>query len=205
MSNIQVFARQGDDALSSDPNIGVDLDGVMADFNDLFLRQINQKFGTEWQKHHITEYDYHKCILIQESEVYQHFDEMVVDGSYAELLQMPGAQLANMLPGRVNLVTNRMAATKDDTLKWLDKHGIFHFETLTFVKGSKRQAFEHFGSFDYFIEDSLKNALDVAPLVKEIVFLIDHPYNQADSLPANIMRVTGWTEIMNYFISKYVD
>jgi uncharacterized HAD superfamily protein len=50
-----------------------------------------------------------------------------------------------------------------------------------------------------FVEDTLSNALKLAN-VCQIVFLLDHPYNQAapGSLPTNVVRVKSWNEIYGW-------
>jgi uncharacterized HAD superfamily protein len=166
------------------PLIGVDMDGVLANFNDFFLKRINNLLGTAHLPEHITAYDYHDCIPIEREFVYEVFDEMAVDGSYNELESIPGYWSIENLPGHVRLVTNRQARCQDATIAWLKRHDIWRHEDIVFVVGAKSQV----GEFDYFIEDSLKNALDMSPLCG-VVYLVDCPYNQADDLPANIVRV----------------
>jgi uncharacterized HAD superfamily protein len=185
------------------PLIGVDLDGVLVDFNEAFLNCINNKNATNWAKHHVTHYDYQYCIGIEEKEVYETFANMASDGSYARLNPMPLHRLVNLLPGRVHLVTHRVATLQADTRSWLNEHKVHKYEKLVHVVGSKANYIRsEYGRFNYFIEDSLKNALDVSE-VCDTVFLVDHPYNQADSLPSNVIRVHSWTEILEHFITQY--
>jgi hypothetical protein len=164
---------------------------VVADFNEAFLAKVNAIHGTDWKHHHVTDYGYGPLGLGREA-VYRYFDEMIADGCYATLSALPQHDLVNMLPGNVRLVTSRLASTQDQTLEWLAAHGIFRWESLTFVVGPKSQL----GGFDYFIEDCLANVIDLSPVVRERIFLIDHPYNQCDDLPENVTRVKDWTEIL---------
>lgn len=48
-----------------------------------------------------------------------------------------------------------------------------------------------------FIEDDLTKAKRLSNFC-EVVFLIDHPYNQAESLPKNLIRVRSWREIQDH-------
>lgn len=182
--------------------IGVDIDGVLADFNSAFIGKVNKKFGTDWKTHDVREYSYQNCIGLSFDEVEGVFSEMKDDDSYAELTKMPMADLINFLPGRVQLVTNREPILKLKTLDWLERHGIYNYENLLFIEGNKSKSSEVLGlEFDYFIEDSLKNALDMSTCCKK-VFLIDHPYNNSAILPENIVRVDGWRSILNVFIDS---
>jgi hypothetical protein len=46
----------------------------------------------------------------------------------------------------------------------------------------------------YFVEDDAIKAQKLA-YICDIVFLIDHPYNQNSNLPSNVIRVNSWNEI----------
>lgn len=50
---------------------------------------------------------------------------------------------------------------------------------------------------EIFIEDTLENAIKLS-MYCDIVFLIDHPYNQTSEIPYNIVRVNNWEEIYDY-------
>jgi len=52
------------------------------------------------------------------------------------------------------------------------------------------------GKVRVFVEDDLNNALKLGGIC-DIVFLFDHPYNQAAELPKNVMRVTSGQDIWN--------
>lgn len=55
----------------------------------------------------------------------------------------------------------------------------------------------------FFIEDDMGKARKLSTIC-EVVFLIDHPYNQTDteSLPPNVVRVTDWREIGDYVFGE---
>lgn len=187
--------------LIQSPTWGVDLDGVLVNFNSGFLERVNAANGTAWKEHDVTDYHYSPLGMSREERI-AHFDGMVEDGSYAKLAPLPFCHLMNLLPGNIHLITSRVKATHQATLDWLVQHEIHNWETLSFVVGQKSQMVVSGGvpDLDYFIEDCLDNVFDLAPFIRRKIFLIDQPYNQCEDLPANVERVTDWHQIINYFV-----
>ena len=98
------------------------------------------------------------------------------------------------------------------TRKWLSLHG-FVFDRLIVEKGNtdtpdprfltrNRFIISKSRNIRIFVEDDLAKAKRLADIC-EVVFLIDHPYNQLDGggLPKNIRRVKSWQEIYQFFRS----
>jgi uncharacterized HAD superfamily protein len=93
------------------------------------------------------------------------------------------------------------------TRAWLKKHGI-PYNGLLIEKGNvhttdrrirvrNRFTVSERKEIRIFIEDDLFKARKLATIC-EIVFLLDHPYNQADDLPKNMIRVKTWKDIYEY-------
>jgi uncharacterized HAD superfamily protein len=91
------------------------------------------------------------------------------------------------------------------TKVWLQEHS-FQYDKVMIEKGNKAGPSRHtvnrfytcrMKSIGYFVEDDLSNAKKLA-FICDVVFLIDHPYNQADQLPANVIRVRSWDEILRH-------
>lgn len=91
------------------------------------------------------------------------------------------------------------------TRGWLDKYG-FKYDALMIEKGSEdvadpaMEVHNRFyacrtHSIRYFVEDDLVKAKKLA-YICDVVFLIDQPYNRCGDLPKNIVRVSGWEEIL---------
>jgi uncharacterized HAD superfamily protein len=177
-------------ASKTSPVIGVDIDGVLGDFNLAFLNRLNGLDGTSWTKDDVTAYDYQECIGIELPRVLAIFEAMVQEGDYALLEPLEGIHLIDELPGKVRLITNRWDTCSKDTLAWLEANNVFRHEDLVFVTGKKSVL----GPFDYFVEDAPKNAIDLAA-VSGVVFLIDHPYNRGIEYPENVIRVKDWHDV----------
>jgi uncharacterized HAD superfamily protein len=93
------------------------------------------------------------------------------------------------------------------TKAWLNEHG-FQYDKIMIEKGSEDAADPsshiinrfyacRMKKVKYFVEDDLVKAKKLA-FICDVVFLFDHPYNQADQLPANVIRVQSWDEILRY-------
>jgi uncharacterized HAD superfamily protein len=93
------------------------------------------------------------------------------------------------------------------TRDWLVDHG-FEFDELIVEKGNVHTVDPRFKVHNrfvisqrreirVFVEDDLFKAKKLANIC-ELVFLPDHPYNQASGLPNNIVRVHSWDEIYRY-------
>jgi uncharacterized HAD superfamily protein len=98
------------------------------------------------------------------------------------------------------------------TKEWLQRHG-FKYDGLVIERGKTQAWIPRIATRNRFIaatkknirvfvEDNLQNAKKLADACS-IVFLIDHPYNKADSrqLAKNIIRVKTWGEIYEFLRS----
>jgi hypothetical protein len=90
------------------------------------------------------------------------------------------------------------------TRRWLKAHGMDRFP-LTVEKGRRtrwplrvrqrnRFAEARNGRFHIFIEDDPRNAARLAQLC-DIVLLVEQPYNCEQTLPRNVIRVSGWDQV----------
>lgn len=97
------------------------------------------------------------------------------------------------------------------TENWLRRHG-FEFDKLFIEAGNvhttdnKMRDMNRFTmcvrhEVRIFVEDDLFKAIKLANIC-EIVFLIDHPYNQTENLPRNVIRVFSWQEIYEFIRQK---
>ncbi len=100
-------------------------------------------------------------------------------------------------------------AIRRHTLRWLRKNGIM-FNKLYVERGDvhssepvsrAKNRFEvaRRREIRLFVEDDLVKAAKLADIC-DIVFLIDHPYNQPGdrAIPHNLIRVSSWQEIYSY-------
>ena len=104
----------------------------------------------------------------------------------------------------LHLVTSRPGAIEKDTKTWIENHFPGKFKNLHHAynshihkPGSKKLKWEickEIGA-EILIDDFLTNALSCAENGIS-VFLMDNPWNQTEDLPANVIRVKSWKEIL---------
>jgi uncharacterized HAD superfamily protein len=91
------------------------------------------------------------------------------------------------------------------TRAWLQEHSFPYDKVLiekrcnagTSKRANNRIQVARTNSIRCFVEDDLSNARKLA-FICDVVFLVDHPYNQANQLPANVIRVRSWDEILRH-------
>ena len=174
--------------------IGIDIDGVTADFVTPFLPVLEEALGRPVHYEDITAY------LFQEALGYS--DEMEVHvraeidrrDLLRDLPEIPGALEAIRRLARrhdVHFITARPGEKWGGvTREWLDCRG-FPYTSLRFREGRKADASE---GFDLFVDDYLENALDL--VAQDIhVCLYDQPWNRVPDLPSGCTRVRSWREV----------
>lgn len=174
--------------------IGIDIDGVTADFVTLFLPALREVLGRVVRYEEITTYRF--------QDAFGYSDEvearLQVEIDRRDLLRrlpvVPGAREAIRRLGQaheVHFVTARPEARWGEaTRDWLESRG-FSNASLRFREGRKAEASE---GFDLFVEDHLETALDLVTQ-KIHVCLYDHPWNQTAELPKACTRVRSWQEV----------
>jgi uncharacterized HAD superfamily protein len=174
--------------------IGIDIDGVTADFVTPFLPVLRRILSRDVRYEDITTYRFQDAFGFgEEVELHTQAEIDRLD-LLRHLPQVPGAlEIINRLSvaHEVHFVTARPgdrwgSVTKD----WLGACG-FVYRSVMFREGRKAEVAD---GFSVFVEDKLETALELAD-VGIHVFLFDRPWNQAEGLPENCVRVSSWQEI----------
>lgn len=116
-------------------------------------------------------------------------------------------------PGHLGRLWNRFlewsrrTAMTNITKRWLGQHGIVHDHLVVergnvYVADPRSHGRNRFRIAEHedirvFVEDDLGKARKLADIC-DVVYLIDHPYNQTNLLPNNIIRVKDWIEIKQH-------
>jgi uncharacterized HAD superfamily protein len=181
--------------------IGVDIDGVLANSGFTIIEKVNELHGLELSQDMIKDYWYnneeikHAKDLINQTWRNSHEGEILVGSPL-----ISNAQLFNMLPGDVELITHRDKNNMVATYKWLYKHDLYNYNNLIFAVGPKSQ----YGPWDYFVEDCMDNVHDLQHHVTKNIFVINHPYNINIDAPDKAIRVDSWEEIIDFFKKELI-
>jgi uncharacterized HAD superfamily protein len=184
--------------------IGIDLDDTISNSRDIMVQFHNKLNKSDFSVNDIKKYNLWDNwggtleTTIKELEKFHHSD-------YANNIKpLAGAKevLENLKKNNeLYIITARANSIKKDTEEWIEKYfpNIFSkiYFTNEFSHGvseiTKKKICDNL-DIDIYIEDNLEFALECAEPNRK-VFLIDHPWNQTDKLPANIKRVKSWKEI----------
>jgi len=98
-------------------------------------------------------------------------------------------------------ITARPKSTKDTTIEWLDRHG-FPSAKLINVRDSKVPAVSR-EKVDYFIEDRLEYANDIAAEGTSVILLDVYMRKWKRNLGDNIKLVYNWNEVMDIILEDY--
>ena len=175
-------------------NIGVDIDGVIANTLPLLVKELNNFFGREFKIEEIYDYDIGKVYNKNREEVAS-FIAARENVMVSEPEPVPGAvEYVNKLKARARLylISARVAKLRHQTEQWLLKHG-FKWDELILLGSHEKAETCHKLKLKYFIEDSLDNASQISSAGIPVI-LLDAPYNQG-SLPCLVSRCRTWQEV----------
>lgn len=187
--------------------IGVDIDGVLADFTKSFNALVRAEFGIELPYPAPT-WQWHREGGVTKQQDNQLWNIIKTTHFWATLVPMPGAidaiarldQLSH--DGHdVYFITSRPGKlAKFHTEWWLKAYGM-NFPTVL-VTSDKGPVVKGLG-LDIFIDDKPENNLEVLEAVgrspKVHVFLVDAPYNQwADNPSVYGVRIHSLGEVFDY-------
>lgn len=170
--------------------IGVDIDGVIADFVAAFLPELNRICACS--RDQIVSHDFRNNVYMDEESYKTLWEDLVDDGRiYEKLVPVGGAQnaLRDLAENHeILVISSRSGNSREATEAWLRKYGI-PFARLEVGK-SKREKVDMMARCDLVLEDELDIARMVAARGVPVI-LFDYPWNQVGD---RIRRVKGWEE-----------
>ncbi len=197
--------------------IGVDIDGVLNKHEETFVEICNQLNKTSLKVTDITSLPVHyteKISLAQEQNVFktkEYWERQIPEDNVEHYLIQ---EIKNKYGYKPYIFTLRdwnvcqnisgekvSYNIKRETKKWLKKIGI-KYKKIRFEKGNVDRPvslfhLKYWTRFHFFVEDNTVNAEKLSHIC-EYVFLLNHNYNQDDSLPYNVIRVSNWKEIYEW-------
>lgn len=172
--------------------IGVDIDGVVANFVAAFIPLVRKRFGLVVREQDIYVHDLYLVLGIRPDQAM----ELIRETIRCDLEPYPGAAqgLARLRQKHhVTLVTARPPDMMDITKEWLARRDIPHDQLLHFEEGAKH---ENQYAFDVFIDDHLREAFGFINKVPHII-IFDHPWNRTFNLGGLLKRARNWREVVS--------
>lgn len=189
--------------------IGFDIDGVVLDFNNLFLDVAKNEFNIlkNVTPNDVTSYNYWDCLNISKKEALKLINNILENPCKYKIKAVTGATEAlTELSKYINLlfVTARPCSCMEQTKKLVYKT-LFNINKnkIKIVHSSdndKSDILKNFG-VEYFVDDRLKNCRDINRNgIKALLF--NHPWNQSNE---PFFRINGWKEISNFIFKNILD
>lgn len=182
--------------------IGIDIDGVIADFVKKFLEFYNKKTGNNFSTENWVTYNFWDFIPITKEEGKKLMDEFYSLEDFDEIPLIEGSKEAIHELSKQNqiyIITARPLRWGEKTKKFFDKHfsgkqiNLIHSRDKEDKTVYKREICNNWG-INLLIEDCGDIALQCAERGIQ-VFLLNSLYNQNIS-HKNITRVKNWNEIL---------
>lgn len=181
--------------------IGVDIDGVIADSLNTWVRELNRHFAQDKKLEDIVFYQFEKIYNVSWEEMDRFFrtNQELLLTNLAPVEQ--AAEILRRLKDDhdLMLITARPEQYRYLTEKWLREHGIV-YDNLVMTNFGDKSCHCKSMDIEIFIEDSLENALSIYQAGIPVI-LFDAPYNQGP-LPKGMLRKKNWQEIYQALINR---
>jgi uncharacterized HAD superfamily protein len=193
-------------------NIGIDLDGVLADTMTMINEYYNTGHGTNFILDDYRQFELRETWKCTREDALKKIDEFFFSDYFKTVIPVSGAvEGINALSGghKLFVITARPGHVQEETRNWLSRHYGNKFSGIFFTNEwrhensgprSKQEMCSELG-IDVLIEDSLENAMACnSDGIK--IFLLDRPWNRTEEeIPANIIRAYSWDEIVELLVS----
>lgn len=188
--------------------VGVDIDGVLADFNDSFIKRIIDVTGKDLfppRPFAIPTWDYPEVFGYSTEEIARVWVDIKTDPMFWSLLP-PYPETRRVLDRLAMLqqehdadlyfITARPGKTaKRQTEQWLVRYSWMQMLRPTVLISSLKGRCASALDLDVYIDDRCENARDVASTSLARSFLLDRPWNQSHVHPC-VIRVNSVLDFM---------
>ena len=184
-------------------NVGVDLDGVIADIVTQLVRFSRSKYDLRLVPSEFRSENIETCTPIKTEQLRKLFSEpkffqtmRAIQGARRSLMQLIAAGYA------VHIVTDRFwyPQIQDDTRKWLSNR-LIRVSSLVFARKTEKQSVARNLEIGWFIEDQRSNANLLSEVCR--VLLIDQPYNQG-LLASDVLRVKTLQQAVDAVVHNFI-
>lgn len=185
--------------------IGFDCDEVLARYIDSFVEFHNTAYGTSLTMASFSTYSLERTLGIPLAEETRRLAEFHESRYFGEILPYSDAvETISELKGRgLVVVTSRQEEIIAATHGWVERHFSTAFQSVHFARyhgaperPTKVEICQQRDVTDI-VEDSLEHALACAAAGVR-VFLVDKPWNKADTLPDSVIRIHSLREMREY-------
>jgi len=187
--------------------IAVDVDGVILNSIQLFIRHYNQTHKTHYTKDDITQWDFFEDWNMSEKEFYSTFYMLYENEEAPPLIDDHIPEYLRKLNSthKVDIVSARNPRFKRSLQQKLKKEGICQKEQYNnlIVVNEKPHNLKITLNYDIYIDDNLNLIPFLVAYPQKTLLLFHQPWNAHILLQSrNIIRVHNWLEVISYI--KYL-
>ena len=189
-----------------DKIVGVDIDGVLADYPRSFVDFINEELGTNYTMDMVDSYDIYECLGIPTEVGVKLKDKYRQSGRKRFIPVCEGAK--EMLQWmrdqgyKIMLLTARpydkYKRIFADTMEWLEKNNL-PYDSILFDEDKEERLLKEFGrdKIEFFIDDVVSNTNTISRLGVPC-YLITRPYNVGKELAEGVIRIDELKGVENH-------
>ncbi|MGM5481768.1 MAG: 5' nucleotidase, NT5C type [Nanobdellota archaeon] len=192
-------------------NIAVDVDEVLANFLEQFLSFQEEHYGRRLAPKDCSSYYFRELFNISEEDEIKQIYEFYETQYFQDIKPLPDSQESlkklKEQGHKLFIITARQNRVAKETRQWLDRYFPDMFEDVFITNEAGFKEEHHEKKVDVckrinanvIVEDSLPNAIDVLKADMKAV-LMDKPWNQTDSDPEGLHRVSSWSEALSILL-----
>jgi len=188
--------------------VGLDIDGVVADFLSPFLRVVEKKIGNgPIPAESITDFNFKEHPYLTEEAVWKCMEEVSHDPAFwrdlSPLISPEEWQRLEALSdqGKLVFLTHRYERDTYSICQvssdWLKKHGISR-PVIYFTQEPKGDLVQNLG-VSLFVDDRYENCADVATKTGATVLMPHRTYNQSFEHP-RVKRIRNFNELFDHLL-----
>lgn len=182
--------------------IAIDLDDTVWDFQSVFFKFWNEKFGTSYNIKNLSVYPLEDLFKISHSELEDFLDEFELYSDFKKLPIIEGARKAIKKlkeSHEIFFITARPPKRRASTEECFTYHfgeldKIYFLGEPKFLKFKTKGELCNFFGADILIDDNIENLKSCSTFTIE-PFLFNHYWNQNNS-DKRIKRVNNWKEVL---------
>jgi uncharacterized HAD superfamily protein len=181
--------------------LGFDIDGVVANFNEVFRQVVLDKTGID--TNHLDQSRFELKIPGQSQEEITAMVNESINRFVFEMQPYPGAveaiwRLWDQTREPINFITARKLITEEATKRWLDEYIIAPYTLANNIRSAEKAEYLKEHGYTHYIDDRYRTVQQVKEHVP-YTFLMDRPWNQREAV--GVYRVFD----LNDYVTEYLN
>lgn len=182
--------------------IGVDLDGVVADFCYSFSHKCNELYGSEMltETDQIISWDFKEILKLNQSQIDKAFEEIDKSRTFWRALKVLDRKSFNYFKKYFNnqevyWITNRSKGVNifSQSVEWLDSFG---WRNPQVIVTEKKWRIVKDLQLRYFLDDHLENCEQIYRHTNCIPVVYDYPHNRKNKVLKRVFNLREFTDIV---------